>query len=69
MAYYGNYNGNAFSQQMKAASGESGKKGFEQRDTEQGRLVCFGLHKIIKEMNKNTANEGVHSRRGNWDDF
>lgn len=40
---------------MMAALWESRKEGFEWRDTERGRLESLGLHKILKEINKNMA--------------
>lgn len=49
---------------MTAAFRESGKEGFEQRDTERGRLEYFGLHNIIKEINKNMAKKEYTAEEG-----
>jgi len=69
-AFLGNILCTVIRQQTTATFWQSGKEGFEQRDTKCGSLQCFGLQKIIKKVtNKYIAKEVVDSRRGDWDDF
>lgn len=51
----------ALRQQMTADFWQSGKEGFERRES-------FGLHKVIKETNKTCKGE-VNSTKGDWNDF